>query len=111
MKFDACGCVCLSTKRFSLAFVGARLGGCNGSFALWNDTAGKVPSPIVDDMCTVRPCTAHLDAHCVSPTLVWNGAAGSLEVNMTERKNCEACTSVRKIELAERGCGQAARPL
>ena len=81
-------------------------GGCNTTtgFPLWNDTNDKVPSPILQDECTERPCTKHIN-ECISPTVVWNGAAGSLEVDIVQRELCLKCVKTRTVELASYGCG------
>ena len=80
-------------------------GGCNGTLRLWNDTASKVPGPILAQACALRPCARKLDRHCVSPTVYWNGAAGRTEVEPVERDRCNACVSTNRLELSDYGCG------
>ena len=76
------------------AYAGAiAAGGCNTTtgFPLWNDTNDKVPSPILQDECTERPCTKTLNQYCTMPTISWHGAMGKIMVNRTERDACNQC--------------------
>ena len=84
---------------------GARLGGCNGSFPLWNDTAGKVPSPILNASCNPWPCTRTLDSLCTPPAKYWNGYFGKTTCNLTERDTCTACLAKNNGATEDAGCG------
>ena len=106
-NFSSQGCLeCASPAAY---FGVITAGGCNGSFALWKDKAQHVPSPILSEACAIRPCTMRLD-HCVSPTVIWNGAASANEVNATERDACLRCVAATQggeEELRAIGCGAA----